>query len=225
MSMNMSGDDPVDYADFEYQHIAAKQAFTPSGQGARVENVMSFAPLESKGGLDNDEVAELVYLETHATLEYDDETADQNVGAEGEFRGIVGSNLGANAAQTPNAAPTRGQITNTGSDQNVADERLEARTITDPAIFQQFKTHAGVAFDDEASGAGGAASHDAFHAEKNWRTLTGRGPVLDSTDDLDVLARVVLGDHIVEAEGNARLHCVWDVVEMDDAGQRFSVPK
>jgi len=231
MSINIDGTDmnaEVDYSDFEYQHMSVTPAYEPSGQGARDDTQHSFEPLEDRGGLDNDEVAELISLETYADVEYEDEEADQNVGSSAEARGIIGSNLAASVGQYPNNASTIVDQTESfgDSEQVTSGSRVgNGKSLSDPAIFQLFKTQAGIAFDDQTNGLGGGASFDHFYSMKNFRQLTGRGPVLDATDDIDVNCRVVVGDAIVRVGADIRMTAIWDVVEVDDAGQRFSVPR
>jgi hypothetical protein len=60
--------------------------------------------------------------------------------------------------------------------------------------------------------------------ERPWRQVTGRGPVLDSNDDIGVNSRLVVNDSIIGCVGQVRAHLVWDVAEVDDAGRAFSVP-
>jgi len=71
----------------------------------------------------------------------------------------------------------------------------------------------------------GAGSHEDFYGNRDYRSLTNRGPVLDSTDDISVYQSINVGDTITAFSGEVRIHMVWDVAEVDEAGRAFSVPR
>ena len=60
---------------------------------------------------------------------------------------------------------------------------------------------------------------------KNMRNLTGRGPVLDQTDDLTVASRAIASDTVLSPIFRVQVSCIWDVAETSDAGRVFSVPE
>jgi hypothetical protein len=225
MSMNMGGEgEGVDYSDFVSQMVVIETGLDATGQGARIRAAHNVEPLEGQGGLSANEVAELVYLETSAQVEWDDETNDQNVATQGEYRGAVGVNLPA----TDSAFPARTQVEGTGeiiSTQNGDEPDIVRQySLTDNAYLQQFMAYATAPFDDQTSGPGGSGSNEGFYAEKPYRSLTNRGPVLDQNDDITVLDSLIVGDSIIAQTGVLRLHMLWDVAETDDSGRRFSVP-
>lgn len=228
----MESDHGSDYSDYEFQQIHSTLQIGGSTADGNVGLAVAdeFEVLGAQGGLSNDEVAELVYAEVQYTLDVDDETGDQNVGTFLEGRGVFGSDLDVeNFFQFDGTATTQ-----TGDDIRVLDNSgdnavsdgvdLFSNDQSSPEVFQRFASIAGVPFDDQTNGPGGTGGGYVFHESKNWRELTGRGPVLDATDNLSVLQKVIIGDTVSPIAGNVSCHLVWDVAEMDDAGQRFAVP-
>jgi hypothetical protein len=222
----------VDYSDFEYQQIdvALRVQPTSSGSNQQAAVVYDIEPLGDIGGLANNEVAELAYMETYAGMEFEDENDDQNVGTAGECRGAVGINLPASDEAFPSDAqqsnPKQAQSTLIQT-QNTTESELNANSSvsSDDRFLQLYRAREYPPFDDETTGPGGGGSHDQFFAVKNWRELTGRGPVLDANDDIGISLNVNVGDSIIGVAGNVRCHMIWDVAETDDAGRRFSVPE
>lgn len=230
MSVNPNGMDEPDYSDFEYQtnvtQIIAREADDTTGNEApSVVAQTSFEPLSAVGGLDNNEVAELVYLETQADIEFLDEAADQDVATTAKLRGVVGLNLADSVSSLPENRNTDSSQSLISTDNiDPANVELNGRGGSDDRWLQPFVANAAPPFDDQTNGPGGVSSGDAFYAEKNYRQLTGRGPVVDSNDDLTVVANLSSDDIIINFTGDIRTHIVWDVAETSDAGRRFSVP-
>lgn len=227
MSVNMDMDaDEVDYSDFEYQFFNGS-VFTEGASDDSNNNVTGFhefSPLSPIGGLDNNEVAELVYLETQVSLEFEQEAGDQNVGSATETRGVIGANLptsGIEGLLNPGGQPTNSGVIAGGSP-NFDD--ADGETRVDNRVFQQFRADGAPAFDDQTNGPGGGADAPNVVYEKNFRELTGRGPVLDQTDDMTIIDRLVTADTVIQERSNIRLHMVWDVAEVDEAGREFSIP-
>jgi hypothetical protein len=214
----------AEYADFEIQEIATLAEVTPNNDtNPNLRTLTEFEPLEDRGGLDANEVAELVYLEVTAHLEIEDEEADQNVATTGEVRGYVGANSGGTDEST-NSVPAVG---NTIIQRNDGDNDTDVvgTSITDQGRFQIYQLERGLPFDDQTNGPGGNSSGDTFHAEKNMRELFGRGPVLDVTDSIDIFQAVNVSDTVVPVQAGTRAYCVWDTATVDEAGREFSVPK
>lgn len=231
MSISMGGDeDMTDYSSFKYQQVRGRlvidQPANTQGNSPRAVGITQVEPLRSVGGLEQNEVAELVYLEVFANMEFESESADQNVGQNTEHRGSVGINLPSNDAAFVNDGDIVdgkfGQNTD-GLDTNTGNTRVQAVTRSEDRILQMYKHHTGPAF-DTGSGPGGGHSSDHFHATKNYREMTGRGPVIDASDDITLAQAVISGDILLEHRGVLTAHMVWDVAETSDAGRRFSVP-
>lgn len=230
MSVNMDmSDDMADYADFEYQHeklgLGIDGTVTQSGNinfAAQAE----IEPLAEAAGLDNNEVAELVFLAVHAYVEPESEAADQNVASATELRGVVGINLPAdNTAELDNRT-SGGSIEeyDAAGDAVEGGSRTSLAGTVDDRLLEPFATISGPPFDDEANGLGGSVTSDAYQSETNYRDLVGRGPVLDSTDQITINARLVTDDSLLTEKGNVIVTMVWDTAEVSDAGRAFSVP-
>lgn len=226
----MDSDDVTDYSDFEYQQIVAETVLQEQQDATGDGDVLVRAqydaePIGDIGGLDNNEVAELVYMEVTADLTFRDETADQDVATTSRLEGAVGVNLSGdeNALPSKRSGTTEGDIIVT-SDIDEDNVNITGFGGSDDRWLQMFTTDASLPFDDQTNGPGGSGSHDQFHAEKNFRAVTGRGPVLDSSDDISIPVEINVGDTIINVIGTVRVHMVWDVAETSDAGRRFSVP-
>lgn len=212
-------DSSTDYSDFRFQQANLDVVKLDTGN-TNLTGFYDFEPLEPVGGLANNEVAELVYLETQVGMEFEQESDDQDVGSSTEVRGTVGSNLSNDAG----SLVANGGINVDGelSDDSLGD--LDGNTLADNRIFQMFRVEGSPAFDDEANGTGGGGSAPQQVYEKHFRDLTGRGPVLDQTDDMSATIRIVTGDSVITERANVRLHMYWDVAEVSDAGREFSLP-
>lgn len=228
MSINMDADDVTDYSDFEYQQFSSRlqvneSADATGGSNPGVEGLLTFEPLGKIGGLDNNEVAELVYHELSAAVEWEDETGDQNVATFAEGRGVFGVNLNSANSFPAKNQTVEGEILE-ATDHDPDNSNVFFKDLNDDRILQLWQTYSSAPFDDAGGGTGGAGAADQFHAEKNWREMTGRGPVLDANDDLSILYALIAGDTIIDVNAVVRGHLVWDVAETSDAGRRFSVP-
>jgi len=230
LDMESAPNASTDYGDFRYQNVSVRHSNDMS-DNTDATNVNSTAevevePLAGRGGLDTNEVAELVYLEVLTNIEYEQEAADQDVGSASEFRGTVGINLpSTDAALVDNVGTEIGtaQII----DQSVGGDYpgVDANVTTDDRFLQVFSVQGAPAFDDDTGGTGGSGFTSQFHSEKYYRELTGRGPVLDSNDTIDTVSRMISADSLIGEIGNIYLSMFWDVAEVDEAGRAFSVPR
>lgn len=233
--MDMSGDfTGTDYSDFEYQFVDIDFGLTPSADTTNIgaEAVYTIEPLQFAGGLSQNEVAELVYLETYAGIELEDEAGNQQVATTAETRGAVGINLPnsqdafISKVQTSTGDPVDASVEVVGTNNGVNAEddiRPLSSVRTDERFLQAYRAKFSPPFDD--TGPGGSGSHDHFHDKKHFRRLTGRGPVFDANDDLSVSTAFNVGSSVTGGGSTIRLQCVWDVAEVDDAGRAFSVPE
>lgn len=224
MDMDMDGHGGIDYSDFEYQIIIHEHNHDGSEDNNPNTTVQSaIEPLGDRAGLDNNEVAELVYFELEASLEFEQANADQDVGSSSEFRGAFGANIPADVDAMPN--PDRaGTEPTTVVESKRSTGNVDAFSLTADNYFGIWDIQGSPSFDDEANGLGGGEGVGYTLKERNYRQLTGRGPVLDANDDITILSRLVGEDTVLPEQGNIRLHLVWDVSTVDDAGRAFSVP-
>jgi hypothetical protein len=232
MSVNLSGSDmgDIDYSDFEYQHLNVQYTANGENGESNLTGVASTDVLGGIGGLANNEVAELVALELYASLEFEAETGNQEINTFSEMRGTFGANLDADPADeigenNPGApANMDSDLDNETTTNTTGGSFVTGRSSTRDDIFQHYRTVGFPQITDGTDGVGAGGSVDGFYSMKNFRDLVGRGPVLDSNDDLTVLARVVNANTAIDVRGDVRIWCAWDVAEVDDAGRAFSVP-
>lgn len=218
-----------DYSDFRYQHIMDEFLVEDPSGNARIQTGAVHEPLAGRGGLDVNEVAELVYMEVQVSIEFEDETGDQDTPSATELRGTVGINLPEDRGfiDDDGIAMERDDTDPPGEARN-ATARVLSYDATDDRVLQHFQDRAVGPFDtqlitDLQPLAGGEADAGQVYT-KNWRELTGRGPVLDSNDEISVSAVLATGSQGYEIIGNVRVHLVWDVAEVEDSGRAFSVP-
>jgi len=218
-----TSEDSTDYGSFEYQQVDVTANQVPNGDDAQSGHSVSVEPLSQIGGLDNNEVAELVYMEVQARIITDDANADQNVGTQAYMNGLVGANVDeSNYSLETLGAPEAGTAEDLNS---IQQSNTEFVSTSRDEVFQLFQAEHSVPFDDETNGLGGGAASQSNVYEKNWRSLTARGPVLDSNDDISINLILFQEDSILLAEGQVTVHMVWDVSQTDDAGRAFSVPE
>lgn len=237
MSLSMEGaDGPVDYSDYEYQQAnfrlrVDQSAYGGTNIGLSVKDEIDV--LAGQGGLANNEIAELVAMELTATIEVDLETGDQSFPSQLELRGSFGTDLDEQNF-TDAGSVTKLEVgsndailledSGDGDATNLNAFETDTSTQSSPEVFQFFRASGAVSFIDSASGPGGASSTGQFYNFKNFRDLTGRGPVLDATDDLAVVQKIIADDLVADPSTNVEVHLIWDVAEDDDSGQRFSIP-
>lgn len=227
MSINPSGMDETDYSDFEYQQTDFKVQIDEddtTGSPVVIRAKQQVDPLAGIGGLDNNEVAELVYMEAQVSVAHSQSENDQNVGSETRFNGVVGANLP--SSEDPFAEQQAALDQDVISTANVDADGVESQggNLAEDRIFAPFRIIKQPAFDDQTNGPGGAGGSETLQVERPWRTLTGRGPVLDSSDSVTALMTLAQEDEIIDAIGEVYCHMVWDVAETSDAGRAFSVP-
>jgi hypothetical protein len=230
MSVNIDemGAQSMDYGEFRYQQVQAQTTVDPTNEtNPSVDTLYTIEPLSRIGGLDPNEVAELVYLEVYADLEFETESESQGVASGAETRGVVGINLPASegAFVEPQADEfNEGQITEIFRGLTEGDVLTKLEDGTDDKKLQMFRAHGSLPYDNAGTGAGGSGYSNDFYAEKSYRDLTNRGPVLDSNDDVSIAINVNVANTNINVSGVVRVHMVWDVAEVDDAGRAFSVP-
>jgi len=220
----------TDYSDFEHQYIQSQVAFEGAGNlvgtNQNMEAKLDYEPLEAGGGLDQNEVAELVYFRLSYGIEIEDESADQDVATTGEMRGTFGANLPKSRNAFVNVGQEKsGDVIGAFNGVNEDQVRVVGEVTTDDRIFTHFKQTSGWPADDQTNGPGSNGATGFRSHEKNYRDVLGRGPVLDSNDDLSFAIGINASDNVLNFIGEVRAQLYWDVAEVDDAGRAFSVPE
>lgn len=214
----------TDYGDFRYQQIVYEHANAAEAGGETNPNttgITNVEPLAGRGGLDTNEVAELVYFTLYAEVEAEYNSGEQALESGTQFRGAFGANIPADVEAMPN--PDRaGDEPVTVIENKRGEASLDAFSDTNDNIFALFSLQGGPAF--SANGPGGGQDNGHSFQEKHYRQITGRGPVLDANDNLSVISRLAMENSVIGEQGNVRIECIWDVAETDEAGRAFSVP-
>lgn len=222
----------TDYTDFEYEHTHIETQFAdPTGAGV-ADLTFSIDPLEDRGGLESDEVAELVGLWYQAqlysatNLDLTDPATQSN-----SFRARVG--FGANieiGEEFPPSIDTADVVgvlgANTSSyDDADADSSFDLIATTEPGLFwMDFMAAQAYEFDD-AGGYAIPGSEMRAAGSRFYRQKLGRGPIIDPTDTLNFLIEM---DNSGNQDWNPRVEIlqttIWDVAAQEGRRQQFSVP-
>lgn len=227
--IDMSDDSSIDYSDFEYQQTSFAvnlDADDVSGSPAEAIVQQDVDVLGGIGGLDNNEIAELAWLELVANIEHDQDIADQDVGSESSFAFALGANLPEGNKALPGRGPSLDRtVVSTTNVTEAGVTAQDSRTTSEDRIFALGRYTKIPAFDDEANGVGGGGAASPLVLQRPFRNMVGRGPVLDSSDNITAQMVFAQKDEIIDANASLDVHMVFDLAETSDAGRRFSVPE
>ena len=201
MSISMDKEDAQlsgsQYADFRHQIINGKvEEETGGGSADAVANVEILGDV---GGLEPNEIAELVMIEVDFGAEYEGTSGTM------EHRGAIGANFDSDQDIVSESENT-GTVFNTNGTTDV-----KYGTAVGSEYFVQFRTH----FENAKN-----VDHRQYFLRQNY----GRGPVLDSQDTISVLSRIV-NESTGVTGATYQMKLVWDIAETDDSGRRFSIPE
>lgn len=224
------GADDVDFTSFEYQHVQFRHSQdgtsaggSPSGNSVVQSEV---EPLEDIGGLDQNEVAELIaVVNPYTKVTADDFPEDSNNGPGNiDYRGSFGLNLDAQSDQVQDSGDR-----NFGTELQTGDggavKTNDVGYLTDEAVLLPFEHVAPVQFAEAASGTGGGgATGVTVHNPLMFRDMVGRGPILDSADDVAVVSTINKNQTEFVAEGAFGATLIWDIATVDEAGRQFGIP-
>jgi len=219
----------TDYSDYEFQQVQASINFvdTSNTNNPSTSANFEYEPLGAIGGLDNNEVAELVAVMTEYYIEHENENNVQGLASSAEMRGVLGANLPASKAVEPSGQNSRtidGEQYDLVSGQE-SDYEYSGRDMSDDRIFLLFAHTNQTPFSDAATGTGGGGDSGAMTKDLFFRDVYNRGPVLDSSDNVSVNMTFNADDTEIPISAQFRAHMVWDVAEVSDAGRAFSVPR
>lgn len=224
--MSLSESAEVDYSDFRVQSIVLEAVMntSPAGPESLNQYLAAVEPMAGVGGLANNEVAELVAHRIGITFDSRDnaDAGDQDVGGGFYLEGTFGANAD-NSDLIPLNLPEAGALETT-SNQGPIPGDTSLRSTTQGRMFELLQVAASLPFDDGTNGPGGGEAAPLALYERDWRHVTGRGPVLDQTDDVTLAVNATAWDSVIEAAFVVQCHLIWDVAEMSDAGRVFSVP-
>lgn len=218
----------VDYSSYEYQQVQLQvdAQNVPNGN-INIDGFANQSVLETRGGLDTNEVAELVAIHRSVHIEPDDYDEDSPISPGGyEFRGVFGNDLEGEAEQfiTPPAVGSDG-ITDVNG---MAENQTSADSFgnNQSAVFDFWDLQFGAPFASDAAGNAGGGSYNVLERTLPLRKWYGAGPVMDSGDNVGINATLVSNDAAIgELTGTYKANLVWDIAEVDDAGSRFGIPR
>jgi len=198
------------YSDYEQEIIDINGSATPT---ENTDVVVQLEPFRRRGGLDNDEVAELVHM--RLAISYGSDQLSSGQVFEGETRGVFGGNLdiedipaGYNDGNPNQYKTVDGNIFGGGTQEFKVADVDETGILATWDVFASEGGPANVIFED------------------NYRDKFGRGPVFDASDELTAAFRVISSDG-TQAPGDfglrAQLH--WDTATVDGVRNSFSIPE
>lgn len=191
-----------------------------------------FKPLESEGGLENDEIAELVALQVQGIAQLDGGgESDSSSLSTFEVRGGIGFNIDPNevphgapvnvdAAGFPDSTDNRIRqiraVNEAGQTDDQNNGQLEVFQTDEPALLYPFS------FGGSASS--GFSGHEIGVDVLNFRDTYGRGPIVDATDDWGVVLYAIKNGGTVAHDLEMTMRAVWDISEVEGVRSRFSLP-
>ena len=213
------------YADFEFQHMDFQNSFRGQGDSANVAVEHTLDVLDSRGGLENDEVAELVSLRGYVVAGFEEGGSLNTDPGRANYRGAIGADL------APEEVPGEETVT---ADARLVDEsdggdfdagNFVSRSSDDPGVFAHFEGNISPGFSNLTDGTGGGAGYDAVRpVSVNMRELYGRGPVLDAADNVNAFFRLVNERNSENVEISGRFTAAWDVATVEGERKDFALP-
>lgn len=220
----MAGADPdADYTNFEYEHHeVSAHPDGPTGTGEAFINY-SADPLADRGGLESDEVAEVV-----AILATVDAIDDTGVSGTTPARVNWGATFGIDLAEeeVPVASardPGELGTNDAGFDADSGASSFALRSVINPAVLYSL-TGDVISPQVEGTGAGSGGTDDQYTVERLYRQMVGRGPILDPTDSLDWWVHVAIENVAQDLHLHLSQTTVYDVATVDESRRKFSLP-
>lgn len=202
ISTDTMTEDVVDFSDFSHQVFTAEAQSTNAGSTGNY--LFDFEALAGQGGLRPNQVAELVGFTF--TVSRANEPEGGNDGSTAELRGVFGINLSPEDDITDLANGIDGETT--VIDDDGGNGQRGVITIDSPSLLMPFS--------------GGGSGSTIYERLYRSDSLTGRGPVVDSDDEISVLFSNINAGGDVDYMITGKL--LWDLYEVDDARSQFAVP-
>lgn len=222
----LPGDGPagdMDYTDFEYESHFVELGTDGTGGSAGADTVAAkLDPLDAFGGLESDEVAELVAVFYALSLRVDTRVTAASGGTRVSAHAGMGANL------TTDEWPVTSDVDATAAfeENNTGASVLggDLRAVTEPGIFWLEELAAAARQNDTTNGVGTGPDYGEASGARLFRATSGRGPILDPTDDIEVWATLGIATANLEPFLTVSTTMVWDTAEVSDKRSRFSVP-
>jgi hypothetical protein len=224
MSVHIGGENETTYSDFEFQRLDTEIGFDGVGNSETTTVRFEAEVIENQGGLESDEIAELVAIHRDVHVAGDDfgsATTENTLPGNTEYRGVFGADLGEDDLVNSPSAPNREGEVLDGPDVS----STSAITLTEePGVFDFWDVVCHPGFADNANTLGGGASLQSEQRTINFREMYGRGPILDPADDLSIVGFVVNNRQEYNVEAVARVECVWDISTVEGQRKQFALP-
>lgn len=229
--MSMSGTEMTEttFSDFEHENVCIEWN---SNTGDFERGVAAdWNPFDNRGGLDSDEIAELVALQVQGQAQTDgDGSGDDNIIANVEIKGGLGFNI--DYGDLACAPPTNlaggafpSEEANEVLQEDALDEDGDAGSAGSVKVGQTDETGLIYPFAVGFSASSGYDSYPILNDVVNYRELYGRGPVIDATDDWSLRLYHVQNGTEVAGELALNIRPVWDVSTVEGVRSRFSLPR
>ncbi len=220
-----------EYSDHEVQTLGLNTKLENSAQANdQVEVIEQFDPVEPRY-LDNNELAELVYLRIRATV------------SEKELEGLIGSDLspafyfgegsvGINLAKDEhqvqgfNNGPNQFEKTEAAEDPSDLLQQYRGYTGEEGGQLDSYRLNNTTAFEDEGASAGGSNSNGRVYERTiDYRNSAfGTGPVLDSTDELSIFQETGQDSEVSSSVvHDINILAVWRIHSIEGMRPEFSL--
>lgn len=218
----------VTFSDFDHENVSIEWN-SNTGDFERGVSV-DWEPFDSRGGLESDEIAELVAVQIQGQAALDGGgDADSVIDANFEIKGGVGFNI--DYGDLPFQVPTNlaGGAFPTTTDNEVSqtdalDEAGDAGSAGSVRIGQTDEQGLVYPFSVSASASSGFDAYEITNDVINYRDQYGRGPVVDATDDWSLRLYHIQNGNAVAGEMALSIRAVWDISTVEGVRSRFSLP-
>lgn len=208
------------YSDHEVQWILNDYQFkdaADAGPDTSLEDEAQFNVTER--GLDNDELAELVYLRADLDLGVDS-VGDQTTRNFFEVVTGWGANLSGSEYVSTDNDFEQFDVDDSGTN----DFQRNSRTTDEAGQWIAESLRATIGFRDTGNSVGANSTTDRVQVTMDFRDLFGSGPFLDSTDDLTNRIFMNVDNAIDGARLDQRLMLVYDVQTVEGGRAAFGRP-
>lgn len=221
----LSEERATDYADFQHQNVVFRTTYT-GGANTGAKAAQSVEPLEATGGLDVNEVAELVGISYSVVvgLQDQDQVLDGNTNPGTiSAQGSIGINIDDTSDLVLGNANVGGETQPLEGNDDVISGFV---TTTDKdEIIDTYRMQQTPGFDDDVNGAGGGGSNHVYGPQVwNLRELFGAGPVLDGNDDLGHVVQLTADQTDADFAAHVDARLIWDVALVENARNKFGLP-
>lgn len=214
------------YSDLEVQVLQYRGVWQ-GGADAGTDSTFTIEYPEEDvaGGLDNDELAELVGFRRTVNTSIHRGSGAQSAPAEAIIEASFGANLSGD--EHPIGVAAEEQVL-TDSERDIDDSgaldiRANVGSTMEPGVFDVHVANPAIGWSDATNGTGGGTDTDLETVSVNYRNLAGHGPVLDANDGLsrsEYWSMEGIGESLTL---EAKYLLFWNVEEMEERRPAFGL--